>query len=263
MVDKVKIMGTLSQMTETPLFHLFGASKELFHSNFLYWLSLQNQKEFLKVVCPSFTPTDHVRIERERNVSHQGVHAKLDFFIVNSNDEVAVIENKVKDYADSKQIGRIQNSVQHYDCSYFVLLTLFKAPALTFPNWEIIDYRELSRRIVPANFTKDSYHRDLIADYKAFTLLLAEFAELLGVSEKYDFAIQQEPDLFDMLSRHKLWEGYQKMRSSHLLMKYNSDYNPGDVQTCYGINHQKATIDFFIKTKNASIGIQIENDQYR
>jgi hypothetical protein len=53
MVYKAVVKCILNSLYSSPLFYLFAAPKELFHSNFLYWLSLVNQKEFLKLICPA------------------------------------------------------------------------------------------------------------------------------------------------------------------------------------------------------------------
>lgn len=67
--------------------------------------------------------------------------------------------------------------------------------------------------------------------------------------------------IFVILNEIKLWEGYQKLRSSHLLYHFN---NRDDIGTRYDINNQKATITFFITlSPGVEIGVEIEDKQFR
>ena len=77
MVDKATVKSILKELGASPLFYLFVASKELFHSNFLYWLSLVNQKEFLKLICSDFRAIGEVSILREERVTHEEFRATL------------------------------------------------------------------------------------------------------------------------------------------------------------------------------------------
>ena len=264
MVDKAAVKSILNELAASPLFYLFVASKELFHSNFLYWLSLVNQKEFLKLMCPDFRAIGEVSILREERVAHEEFKATLDFFISNSEGETLAIENKVKDYPESQQLLRIANSLGDRVGTKLILLTLFGKEELSFPNWQILTYGDLSEKIIPEAFTENTYHRLLIGDYKGFIQRLATLAEALKPTDDYDFAIAHDPELFELLNEYKLWESYQKIRASHMVSVYSDKYNHDGVQTNYGINNQKATVNFFVEIEgDKSLGIQIENDQYR
>ena len=93
---------------------------------------------------------------------------------------------------------------------------------------------------------------------------MALFSESLKTSNDYDFAIAYDKELFNLLNSYNLWEPFQKMRASHLISLYKKRCEKDNIKIRYGINNQKATIDFFVEImKNTEIGIQIENDQYR
>lgn len=264
MVDKTAVRSILNKLSSSPLFYLFVASKELFHSNFLYWLSLVNQKEFLKLICPDFRALGEVSILREEHVAYGEFKATLDFLISNSEGEGLAIENKVKDYPETEQLLRIRYSLADRVGTKLLLLTLFKKEGLSFPNWQILTYADLSERIVPEAFTKDTYHRLLIADYKTFTHQLGSFAEALKPTDDYDFAIAHDREFFEMLNQYKLWEAYQKIRASHMVSVYVDKYKHDGVQSNYGVNNQKATVNFYFEIEEGkSLGIQIENNQYR
>jgi hypothetical protein len=264
MVDKAAVKSILNELGASPLFYLFVASKELFHSNFLHWLSLVNQKEFLKLVSPDFRAVGEVSILREERVAYAEHKATLDFLISNSEGESVAIENKVKDYPERQQLLRIANSFGDSVGTKLILLTLFKHEGLSFPNWQILTYGNLSKKIIPEAFTENTYYRLLIGDYKLFTYRLASLAEVLKPTNEYDFAIAHDHELFDLLNKYKLWEAYQKIRASHMLSVYMDKYKQDGVQTNYGVNNQRATVNFYVEIQDSkSLGIQIENDQYR
>lgn len=248
---------TIQKLKASPLFYLFLSSRELFHSNFWLWLSEVNKKETIQLFSKKI-PTDDLEFIREHNQKFGENKAKIDLYIANA----VVIENKVKDFPTAEQMDRIKMAFSGKDVE-FVLATLFCFEELNFEDWNIITYQEISGKISPERFTKDPYHLHLINDYKSFLSHLAELAEKLEIKQAYNFAIAFEPEIFRQLNGIKLWEGYQKMRASHLLYQYNK-HNIHDVKTGYSVNNQKATIDFVVPiTEGYNVGIQIENDQYR
>jgi hypothetical protein len=73
-------------------------------------------------------------------------------------------------------------------------------------------------------------------------------------------------ELVTKLNDINLWEGYQKLRASHLIIEFEKQYKQTNVHLNYGINNQKATMDFrpFLNLKSGyNVGIQIEGNQYR
>lgn len=248
---------TIQKLKASPLFYLFLSSRELFHSNFWLWLSVVNKKETIQLFSKKI-PTDDLEFIREHNQKFGENKAKIDLYIANA----VVIENKVKDFPTAEQMDRIKMAFSGKDVE-FVLATLFCFEELNFEDWNIITYQQISGKISPERFTKDPYHLHLINDYKSFLSHLAELADNLEIKQAYNFAIAFEPEIFRQLNSIKLWEGYQKMRASHLLYQYKK-YNIYDVKTGYSVNNQKATIDFVVPiTEGYNVGIQIENDQYR
>lgn len=239
------------------MFYLFLSSRELFHTNFWFWLSKVNKKETIQLFSKKVISDDKHFI-REHNQKFREHKAKIDLYI----EGAVVVENKVKDFPSTEQQQRIKQTFEGEDVE-FVLVTLFWFEELTFKDWKIMTYRELSEKINPEHFTQDPYHLHLINDYKSFLKHLAELAEHLQIKPAYNFAIAFETEIYRQLNSIKLWEGYQKMRASHLLYQYNK-HNIHGVKTGYSVNNQKATIDFVVQlTEGYNVGIQIENNQYR
>lgn len=168
----------------------------------------------------------------------------------------------MKDFPRVEQLDRIRKSFINLN-SEFVLVTLFHCNDITFDGWKIITYKEISDMIKPKDFTNDNYHQNLIKDYIYLTKNLSKLTDLLGVSPNYDFVISHNKDLYRKLNEIKLWEGYQKLRASHLIMKFQES-NEIEMYVGYGINNQKATIDFVLGLEdNYRIGIQLEDNQFR
>lgn len=253
----------IQRLQSSPLFYLFLSSRELFHSNFWQWLSTLNAKETARL----FTDTqfeDNLTFKREHNQSSKNGKSKVDLLLSTKENHEVVVENKIKDFPKAEQLERIQTSFENQVSQpEYVLATLFWSTDISFNGWDVRRYNEISDTIIPMNFTEDAYYISLINDYKDFTLTLSELADSLDISRNYNFAISENHQLFDKLNSVKLWEGYQRLRASHLLHHYNM-IKSTDVHTANSINNQKATIDFFLHLpKKYKIGIQLEDIQYR
>jgi hypothetical protein len=250
----------IEKLKGSPLFYLFLSSRELFHSNFWFWLSTLNKEETFKLFSSQLLP-ENIAFKREHNQTFEEYKSKVDLLISANNQPYVVIENKVKDFPSLDQLQRIKNSFGQIFPEY-VLTTLFWSEDISFEGWNIRTYKEISKRINAKAFSDNPYYVSLIEDYKDFTLNLSELSLLLEVSSKYDFAISWNWELYLKLNDIKLWEGYQKLRASHLLNKFQSTAD--DVLVAYSVNNQKATIDFYINLHEGySIGIQIEDVQFR
>lgn len=252
-----KIDTIIEKLKSSPLFYLFLSSRELFHSNFWFWLSTLNKTETAKLFSDKSLSND-ITFKREHNQSNGEFKATVDLYV----PDKIVIENKVKDFPTIGQLERIKHSFGKTDIE-FVLTTLFWTDDLSFNGWTVKTYKNISDSIESNKFTNDTYYQSLISDYKLFSFNLSELAEQLEIKQEYDFAISLNKGLYGKLNEIKLWEGYQKLRASHLLIHFNKS-NTHNVTTAYGINNQKATIDFVIDLQDGyKLGVQIEDIQYR
>lgn len=258
----IEIENTIQKLKSSPLFYLFVSSRELFHSNFWYWLSTLNHHATMNLFSDSNYKSEYLKFIREHNQKNDGNKSKVDFYITDSEDLNIVIENKVKDFPKIEQLDRIRKSFAKIN-SRFVLATLFHCDDITFDGWKIITYKTIAEKINPSDFTENDYYQNLISDYKQLTQNLVKLTELLSVNQSYDFAISHNKELFKRLNEIKLWEGYQKLRASHLLTKFRESIKH-EMYIGYGINNQKATIDFVLGLKdNYRIGVQLEDNQFR
>lgn len=256
------IKQTIIKLKSSPLFYLFLSSRELFHTNFWCWLSTINKAETIKLFSSTTINDNKLDFKREYNQSNGEFKSKVDLYITNDDNKKIVIENKVKDFPTYEQLDRIKKSFGESDTE-LILATLFWSKEISFQGWKVVTYREISEAINPSKFKSNQYYLDLIADYKDFTLNLAYLSEQLDISDVYNFAISVNKELYAQLNDIKLWEGYQKLRASHLLLRFNK-FNEYNATASYSINNQKATIDFLVEiTNDYKIGISIEDNQYR
>jgi hypothetical protein len=255
----IKIEAAINLLKKDPLFYLFLSSKELFHSNFWFWLSEKNKSEAYKLFSSTLIPNPFY--EREKKSKEKELdNIIVDLLISDKDKPAVVIENKVKDFPKIQQLELIQKYYKDPNIE-FVLVSLFSANHLDLGVWKIKSYADIAHSINAYDFTSDAFEEALIDRYKSFIIKLSELANLLPRTREYDFAIKFDEDLFKALNEIKFWEVYQKMRASELVFDFTKKY-PG-VDVYYGINHQKATIGFCLEFSGYYIGIQLENNQFR
>lgn len=264
-----KIYDLVKQLKNEPLFYLFVSSKELFHSNFWYWMG--KKTDFGSDLTPQLFSSkilvnpNFKREVRKSKKSEKGEKASkgliVDLVIYENDKPKIIIENKVKDFPTVEQLERIREAFSFDEGIDFVLTSLYPVRNNIYPKWNILSYKDIAKSINPEKFSNNEFHVSLIREYQKFISLLSDLAHELPCNSNYDFAISFSKDLFNTLNEIKLWEGYQKMRASDLLQKFKDKY--ADIETYYSINHQKATIGFTYNIKNYNLGIQIENDQFR
>lgn len=142
----------IDALNANPMFHMSLASKELFHSNFLYWLWKLDASNFLTLLdklseCNDFSRLTPDSIEVKREYQH------FDLCVLekgNPNKVLLVIENKVKSIPCLKQLneytGKLKNPCEK------VLLTLMqnfpdKEDILNNSDWKIKYYNNLADAI--------------------------------------------------------------------------------------------------------------------
>ncbi len=189
----------------------------------------------------------------------------IDLLIRSNKSPKIAIENKVKDFPTTDQLDRIVGSFGEENEMEYILVTLFWVENLHFNSWTVKTYKDISNAIDPEKFTKDDYHIKIIADYRNFIFNLSSLTEKIEISKDFDFAQKiVDKELYNRLDELKLWEGYQKLRASHLVIEF-AKFNSGNAKLKYSVNSAKnAVMDFIIELIDGyNIGIQIENNQYR
>jgi len=137
-------MTTIESLKASPMLYLSGDSKELFHSNFLFWLGVNYRdsfQELMNKLCNinSTWPENWV-VRREHKHLDLCITYKKETGKIRKDNPVVeecafiVIENKVKSLPDLIQLRRYEEIYENHDngCSYVVLSLVKEFPGLKF-----------------------------------------------------------------------------------------------------------------------------------
>lgn len=207
------------------MLYLSGGSKELFHSNFLYWLGVNYRgafQELMTKMCCINAPWPQGWIVRRE-------HRHLDLCVtykketgktrkgkpVSEECAFIILENKVKSLPDLMQLRRYEHVYDDHDngCTYAVLSLIKDFPGQKYLNentrWQLHHYDELAKLIrecCPDDVILTE-HRPYIHDYCQFVEDLSKLAEGWSVNEQLPFLSQ-----CDNLHELRLNDIYEKMR---------------------------------------------------
>lgn len=186
-------------LTQSPMYNLSLSDKELFHSNFLAWLGINDDTKpfFLKVI----KKLSGIDLNQYNNWTVLREYKNFDLCIKKDNDYILVIENKVKSIPSKAQLDRYVEKIEDYykkQNEYptkFLLLTL----ANEFPDkksiedeekWKIKTYANLADAMNNAlccikEEDKGIYHKSLIIDYISFISNLNDLVEKWQKNEEF------------------------------------------------------------------------------
>ncbi len=214
-------------LKKSPLFQLSLASKELFHTNFLYWLATTDET---KPLFLNFLSRNGINISGQWEVRREYLHLDLCLTAIPKKNKkgeelppeiLLVIENKVKSIATKSQLVGYQDVVDVNNKSVakrnksskvlckFILLTLAEFEQKV-TGWVVCDYKKLAdsldlKVISCPDITQ--YQKDIIEDYKGFIGNLHQLSRLwtLDVRSKY-FPSEECLKLYDDLRLNDLFE---------------------------------------------------------
>lgn len=238
MTDREK---KIEEMRSNPIFQLSLASKELFHSNFLYWLSLYDREKF-KMLVGRLTDTDAEHIDWPNDWQAFREDKKLDLAVSGLKENVKstgsgvvkkkcylfVLENKVKSIATMKQLDDYNNIVLENNKKYpgkecrFCLLSLSQVfnskDMIAKKGWKIKSYKDLADYLDEI-YLKGVTHKDelyLIEQYKQYIDLLSD-ADILNLPKFDDSWAETKVD--ERLSEIRLDDLRQKNIASMIATK--------------------------------------------
>lgn len=99
---------SVNYLKDSPLFNLSLSSKELFHSNFLYWIWKISPSAF-KDVMNSFGANTK---EWPANYEVRREYENFDLCVLDKGNILLVLENKVKSIPYKKQLDEYEKKVQ-------------------------------------------------------------------------------------------------------------------------------------------------------
>lgn len=218
-----------NQLKESPLLYLSGGSKELFHSNFLYWLGINYRQVFeqlmSRMLCISGAWPQGWTVKRE--------YYHLDLCVTYSKDtgkthkgcpvvrECAflIVENKLKSLPNILQLKRYEQVFSKSDigCSYSVLTLVKEFPdrknIVENTRWQVHHYDELALLLEECckNGVIRKEHQFYISDYCRYVSNLSAIAEQWTIDTGMPF-LHQEPLLHEL----RLNDIYEKVRYAQI-----------------------------------------------
>lgn len=216
------------KLASTPMLYLSLGSKELFHSNFLYWLGTNYRDKFQELIARllninSLWPEGWT-LRRE--------YLHLDLCITYQKEKkngkgkkgteecvFVIIENKVKSLPDIVQLKRYEKkfSGRNGGCSYAVFSLVKDFPGQKYltgnTSWQLHHYDELAaliRDCCPDDVILTE-HRPYICDYCQFVENLSKLAEGWIIDEQSPFLSPCEN-----LHELRLNDIYEKVRYAQI-----------------------------------------------
>lgn len=256
-------------LKESPLFNLSLSSKELFHSNFLWWLG-SNERTFplFKQVMERFVGTalqwtfDNISVERENK--------HIDLCVKNKTGKktLLILENKVKSIPNKEQLKEYYE--KEPKAENYVLLSLAtefldKAAIENISEngnkiWKICSYADFAEalKIIPDGLTQ--YERELINDYRTFILYLHELAQQWIGNVRRDKLFKEKSEKIEECRLHDL---YDKLRYSQLALMLQKQLNRTDVYVKTGYSNKSGIVEVTIPYEDHQLIIQVQGNSYR
>ena len=265
-----QIKNALEELNANPVFHMSLASKELFHSNFLYWLWKLDAKMFLTLLdklsedksseCKDyFCKKDPKTIEVKREYQH------FDLCVLEKDTPLLVIENKVKSIPYVEQLNDYTEKLDG-DCKK-VLLTLMQyfPDKSNISGWEIKHYNDLAVAIKESYV--DTEYQTFIDEYIKFISILHN----LSTSWNPDNVLITKQTIYKVFENLRLHDLFGKLFFSRVaaelkknLVEQGVDLSNISVSSSYSDQMPlfDVTIRNVIDTKTEFI-IQVQGTSYR
>jgi len=286
------MVETIKKLKESPLFNLSLSSKELFHSNFLYWIGNKYPSEFGDLFSKYLNKKPNDLSIKEIFREKENIDLSFNY----SNGQEVLIENKVKSVPYIKQLAKY--SEKHTDNKNYILLSLsepifFESKETLKINgatWHYLSYSKL-QTMLKKKFSdiSDQYHKQIINDYCDFLSGLIKINEHCRIDEKdlFDFHSIKTNKLYRELIDIRLhdfylkkkygliaFEVYEKLKEpkdnkiernlTDFSLPLNWDNKEPIIFMGYGMTRSLGLMDMkYLIVPNVALGIQIQGEHYR
>ncbi len=300
-MEKLNLQETIKDLKESPLFNLSLSSKELFHSNFLYWIANNYKKEFGELFAPYLK-----ELPNDMNIGEVYREKKsIDLSFSYPNGQEVFIENKVKSVPYIRQLENYSEKNAEHN---YILLSLSRPSFFDDVDsngnqldvkdiggvvWQYLSYSVLRDMLTSlkskikdnVNIDEDKYHCQIIEDYCTFIDGLIEINKYCDLEndEIFDFHSKEHDKLYSKLEDIRVHDFYLKKKYEVLAYKVFKELKnrgknltpfsapldwksakPKTIYVNYGMTRSQGLMDlkYFI-SKKVLLGIQIQGDQYR
>lgn len=200
--EKNELIEIIDELSKNAMFRLSLCSKELFHSNFWAWLIEQNPK-FITIFGKEFDNVNSVKdinLLREEKIctaEHEDLFtenkiykkkciADLAFIC---NDNLYIIENKLKSLPDEEQIndylnGSIEDKYNNYKGKRNVILISFTKPVfINESKFTYISYQEICNKLNELKylFDKNNENKIILESYIKYLDLMNKLKDSLSL----------------------------------------------------------------------------------
>jgi len=245
-------MQQYDELLKSPLYNLSMCSLENFHSCFINWLGLNYPHETLNLFLPNIS-AQNVTFKTQERYKDKFI---FDIYVTYGENEILVIENKLKSYPTDKQLNDYSGCLKNEN-AHFVLLTLAPMPNLP-KEWQTLSYSKLAQRMhrIFDNIIFDNeYHKYLINDYlkliEYFSKVFPQYS-----SQKYDLYEKKLCDLQDI---------YIKYRTNELKDFICTNLKIKDITVDTDFRNKQGIINIWNNFKDYDVTflIQIQKNEYR
>ena len=260
------------ELQVSPLFNLSLTNKELFHSNFLAWFGNTYKTEFKQLIeelledklGPGCWPSDILDYKIDREYMHFDICVKD-----SHNKPRIVIENKVKSVPTQGQLDRYRNDVgSNNNSCLFILLTMTKLSSAE--GWNNITYKDISDKLSHIK-VHDSYHSQLIADYRAYVENLQDVIEFFDSETSYyssDYELMNQLGIHDICGKRKAQRLHQKLLGECKSKGWSValeqlKWKEENFFAGWGFTNSQPLIEMKMRVNQDVIIIQVQGKQYR
>lgn len=278
-VERIK-----ESLATSPLFNLSLSSKELFHSNFLYWIG-QRHPALFREICKELG----YEADWGNRWTAKREYKNFDLCVETDEHIRLVLENKVKSIPSIGQLEKYAKETEADNCD-LILLSL----ASQFPHkqdienqtrWKVRNYNDLHDAILryKDRFVMEQYESDLLEDYCQFIKNMHELAESWSVTDNSLFLLtkdnksaSEELRIGDL--QDKIWYSALMERLNELLQAKGFMVVPGKkieeikaeknvclnrIFTNWGFTHGQGLLEAKVRINNDYVLlIQLQGDRY-
>lgn len=270
----------VKDLKSSPIYNMSQSSLENFHTSFLCWLGNTypvafkklfnkfNKKRFdedKKHSCE--TQVKHTLLKNEDDEKNKSIRTDLEFQF--NNNELIIIENKIKSYPDYDQLEKYYDIINKENKrTIFILLSLVEGNKIKLPKtWNYMSYSDLAKNMRRIFKHEKGYYKYLIQDYiNVITKISNIFSEADNIEkEKYNFyKYDQKGNENDEINKYDLRDIFIKFKTSELAKYINKNIKEKDNwKIKEGFSRRQGIVDIIRKLDEKSrFHIQIQGKQY-
>ena len=271
-----------SELTLSPVFNLSMASKELFHSNMLYWISQSYPDLFLSVL--TFLGIDTKSWGTEWTAFREKDHFDLSICKKHTDQYLLILENKVKSIPTKHQLDEYTSKIKSTDNPQLLLLSLCtefsQKEDIEQASWKIVSYADLLLAIRNVMMRiNDPYHHALLDDYCLFIGHLHRIQKNWSFkpNDSYlDTIVNTKPEIAKLEDVRKkvlisrmadsLLKSFPQaiFANNKEIENKKDDVTPGQIYIYTGMSRTTAILDIKIRiTGNLLFVLQLQGDHFK